>query len=51
MERFLSGQLFIKTILMSRILIIEDEAAIRRVLTKILSEENETTRYIRQRMD
>ena len=27
---------------MSRILIIEDEASIRRVLTKILSEENET---------
>jgi CheY-like chemotaxis protein len=27
---------------MSKILIIEDEAAIRRVLTKILSEENDT---------
>ena len=27
---------------MSKILIIEDEAAIRRVLTKILSEESET---------
>ena len=27
---------------MQKILIIEDEAAIRRVLTKILSEENET---------
>ena len=27
---------------MSKILIIEDEAAIRRVLTKIISEENET---------
>ena len=31
-----------KSVIMSRILIIEDEASIRRVLTKILSEESDT---------
>ena len=36
---------------MSKILIIEDEAAIRRVLTKILSEENDSYKVISIYMD
>ena len=37
---------------MSKILIIEDEAAIRRVLKKIISEENKgPTKLKRQKMD
>ena len=31
---------------MSKILIIEDEAAIRRVLSKIISEENESKHFV-----